>query len=168
MTPFTCSTSQFFTCPKLRIFPSEGLIYSQEKKMKRIRNWVIPPEADGSSGGGGSWQGSVKPSFPFTHHTVQTADRPRLRFQLPAEEFAEVSVVMQIFNSCLLHVHPKRPDVQAVNRLPEPRGQLHLVQATPGSWEQSSWYRFVQSNLKKELHHILQFFPLMAFSYFSP
>lgn len=79
-------------------------------------------------------------AFISSYHTVQTAYWPCLWFQLPPEEFAEVSVVMQVFNSCFLHVDSKCPDVQAVNRFPEPRGQLHLVQATPGSREQSSGY----------------------------
>lgn len=117
----------------------------------------------------GSWSCSVKSSFPSTHHTVHAADRPCLRFQLPAEELAEVSVVVQIFNSRLLHVHAERPDVQAVNGLPQPRGQLHLVQATPGSREQASRYRFVQSNLKAEKwQHAVQFCPLMAFILLLP
>lgn len=72
-------------------------------------------------------------SIRGTNHAVHAADRPRLRFQLPAEELAEVPVVMQILHSRLLHVHPEGPDVQAVHRLPQPRGQFHLVQATPGS-----------------------------------
>lgn len=104
-----------------------------------------PPQQAEKLLGGGTF------AFPFTHHTVHTANWPCLWFQLPAKEFTEVSIVMQIFNSCLLHVDTECPDVQAINRLPEPRGQLHLVQTTPGSWEQSSWYWLVQSNLKEEL-----------------
>lgn len=107
-----------------------------------------------SSGGWGNWQCWVKPSLPFTHHAVHAADRPCLWFQLPAEELAEVPVVMQILHSCLLHVHPKGPDVQAVHRLPQPRGQLHLVQAAPGSREQPRWDRLVQGHLRGEWQQV--------------
>lgn len=107
-----------------------------------------------SSGGWGKWQCRVKPSLPVSHHAVHAAHRPCLRFQLPAEELAEVPVVVQILHSRLLHVHPEGPDVQAVHRLPQPRGQLHLVQAAPGSREQPRRDRLVQGNLSGERQRV--------------
>lgn len=105
-------------------------------------------------GAEGGWQCWAKPSLPFPHHAVHAADWPRLWFQLPAEELAEVPVVVQILHGRLLHVHPKGPDVQAVHWLPQPRGQLHLVQATPGPWQQPGGDRLVQGNLQEELQHV--------------
>lgn len=66
------------------------------------------------------------------HHTVQSRDRPGLWLKLAPEEFAEVAVVVQVLHGSLLHVHPKGPDVQAVNRPAQPVRQLHLIEATPG------------------------------------
>ena len=73
-----------------------------------------------------------RPRGALSHHAVRVADGPRLRLQLAPEELAEVPVVVQVFHGGLLHVHPEGPDVQAVDRFPQPGGQLHLVQPPPG------------------------------------
>lgn len=105
----------------------------------------LPQQAEGRRGGQGQ---------PCSaHHAVPAAHRPRLRLQLPTEELAEVSVVVQILHSCLLHVDPEGPDVEAVDGLPQPGGQLHLVQAPPGSREQASGNRFVECNLRRDEGH---------------
>lgn len=69
------------------------------------------------------------------YHAVEATDRPRLGFQLPPEKFTQVSVVVKIFYSCLLHIDTERPDVQAEDRFAEPSGQFNIVQAPPGSGE---------------------------------
>lgn len=58
---------------------------------------------------------------------MQAAHGPGLRLQLTAEELAQVPVVVKVLHGSLLHVHPERPDVEAVHRFSEPGGQLHLV-----------------------------------------
>lgn len=80
------------------------------------------------------------PFDPETHHAVPVADRPHLGFQLPSEKFTQVPVVMEVLHGRLLHVHPKGPDVEAEDRLPQPGGQLHVVQPAPRTGEQAGWH----------------------------
>ena len=67
------------------------------------------------------------------YHTVQIADRLCLRLQLTPEELAEVVVVVQVLHCSFSHVHPKGPDIQAVDWPPEPVRKFYLVEATTGT-----------------------------------
>lgn len=80
------------------------------------------------------------PFDPETDHAVPVADGPRLGFQLPSEKFTQVPVVMEVLHGRLLHVHPKSPDVEAEDGLPQPGGQLHVVQPAPRTGEQAGWH----------------------------
>lgn len=60
--------------------------------------------------------------FNATYHTVRVANRTCLWLQLSAEEFAEVSVVLQIFYCSFLHIDPERPYVQIIDWLSHPGG----------------------------------------------
>jgi hypothetical protein len=67
------------------------------------------------------------------YHTVQATYGPCLRLQLTPEELAEVAVVVQVLHCSLSHVHPKGPDIQAVDWPPEPVRKFYLVEATTGT-----------------------------------
>ncbi|KAF3848376.1 hypothetical protein F7725_014873 [Dissostichus mawsoni] len=64
------------------------------------------------------------------------AERSDCRFELSSEELSQVSVVMKILHCCLLK-EQYSPDVQRVDGLPQPGGQLHAVQTAPGSGEEA-------------------------------
>lgn len=91
---------------------------------------------------GGGMEDRARP-----HHTVQATDRPGLWLQLAPEELAKVAVVVQVLHGSLLHVHPKGPDVQAIDRPAQPVRQLHLVEAAPGPRQQARGHRLVQGHL---------------------
>lgn len=46
-----------------------------------------------------------------------------------------------------LHVDPKRPDVQRVQGLPQPGGEFHLIDATPGPRDEAHGEGAIQRHL---------------------
>lgn len=104
------------------------------------------------------------------YHTGSCTERPHRGFKTPSEEFAQIPVVMQVLHGCFLldrnkclrqkshdcnrpmtgpylHVDPKRPDVQRVQGLPQPGGEFHLIDATPGPRDEAHGEGAIQRHL---------------------
>lgn len=66
-----------------------------------------------------------------------------------------------------LHVDPKRPDVQRVQGLPQPGGEFHLIDATPGPRDEAHGEGAIQRHLNGKKGKLIGYTHLIIILFYT-